>query len=309
MDEKRISAPAVTELGSVGVTGERRNIAYIAAVLLFTVATSILAVIEVVSRSTVGVLVALLGLAWIALGYAREKQTRRKVDHLRMQFERSIKEAEQLNRSLEAQREAERDLLAKDLFSGIGQELTALRFVFEHAWQQYERSPSSARETLATLRTVLGRCGVSLELLVNQLRPRILTEQGLLSALNWVCVSVERGFELACALTVEGELQKIVPEVQAAIFRIVQEALNNVVRHAKAKKVTVLVRADALGLLIEVRDDGCGISPDARSTARRGITNMLLRAKLLDGELSIKAPVEGGTLVRFTLRKEDVYVK
>lgn len=309
MVENRNPETPLTESTSVTKTSDGQNVAFVAAILLFAIVTAICAAITTVPRTVVVVLVLVLGGAHVLIEYGREQRTRKRIEKLQGEFDQTLKDAKQLNRSLESQREAERDLLARELFHGLGQELTALRFAFEHLWQRYERNPELARENLVTLRTVLGRSGATLEILVNNLRPRIVSEQGLLSALKWLCDRVERGFDLACPLVVEGDTHKIVPEVQAAVFRIVQEALNNVVRHAKAKKASVNVRIDDYGLFVEIRDDGCGISPDVRSTARKGITNMLLRAQLLDGELSIKTPVDGGTIVRFSLRKEDVFAK
>jgi signal transduction histidine kinase len=307
VDHDERSGVTGADLSGITKSNDRQNVVIVVAVAVATLAIALLIAVTNLPRPSLALLTVLLGSGTLWALLDRERAARKRSAKMQTEFESILHSCKQLNRGLEAQRDAERDLLARELYSGIGQELTSLRFVFEHAMQRYEKSPELARETLATLRVVLGRCGATLDILVNHIRPIIVTEQGLASGLKWLCESVERGFDLPCALVVEGDLLRVQPAVQSAIFRVVQESLNNVVRHAKAKKASVLVRTDRHGLLVEVRDNGTGISPDSRSTARKGINSLRLRAQLLDGELAIKSLVEGGTLVRFTLRHEDAY--
>jgi signal transduction histidine kinase len=101
-----------------------------------------------------------------------------------------------------------------------------------------------------------------------------------------------------CHYTVE---QALDASVETTVYRLVQESLTNVARHAEASEVTIDVHADAESLEVSIRDDGKGFDPEAVGPRRRGLVGMRERVALLGGEVSITSAVGKGTQVQVAL--------
>jgi signal transduction histidine kinase len=142
---------------------------------------------------------------------------------------------------------------------------------------------------------------------VTHLRPRVLDDLGLGAAAAWLVSSVQKHSGLDCALHVEGEdpgavdtgLTRTADDVSLAAFRVLQEALTNVVRHADATRVEVTLRF-AGGVSLRVDDDGAGI-PEAPSRTGMGLIGMRERARALGGSVVVEPRPGGGTRVRCEL--------
>jgi two-component system sensor histidine kinase UhpB len=138
------------------------------------------------------------------------------------------------------------------------------------------------------------------------LRPPLMDDLGLLVALRGQLEALAERSGLGVSLTSEALPDRLPPEVEIAAFRIVQEAVTNVVRHAEARRVDVVLRGAAERLEIEVRDDGKGL--DARDAAGRpgggvhlGLPGMRERAQALGGNVTLESAPGGGTTLRATL--------
>jgi signal transduction histidine kinase len=141
----------------------------------------------------------------------------------------------------------------------------------------------------------------NLRAIITELRPAALDELGLVPAIEALVgrLSAIEGLEIACAVELPGTARRLSPELETTVYRIVQEALTNVVKHARADHARVSVRAADGQLEIEVSDDGAGFDP-AVATSGFGVAGMRERVGLSGGRLSV-TPSDTGTRVRAEL--------
>jgi signal transduction histidine kinase len=130
------------------------------------------------------------------------------------------------------------------------------------------------------------------------LRPAVLDDLGLTAALEWLVREFSSRSGLQCTLQVHVDERQVTPQVAITLFRILQEALTNVARHAQASTVHTSLTADAHALVLQVTDDGRGIeSGDVFSPGSIGLTGMRQRAESVGGSLSINGDQHGTVLV------------
>ncbi len=218
-------------------------------------------------------------------------------DELRSAHER----LQSLSRRLVEVQEDERRQIARELHDQIGQMLTGLKIILE----------LGARSPTAELQASLDEAGALVQQLMArvrdlslELRPAMLDDLGLLPALLWHLQRYEALTHLEVSITHRGlEGRRFAPPAETAMYRIAQEALANVARHASVQKVTVTAWADQNWLILEIRDQGTGFDRDATlaSGIAAGLIGMHERAALLGGHLVIESAPGEGTLVRATL--------
>ena len=198
-------------------------------------------------------------------------------------------------------REEERRRLRRDLHDGLGPTLAALALKLEAASNVVHHAPDRAEALLrGATEHVHGSVG-EVRRLVQGLRPPALDDLGLVEALRAYGRQLDHG-DLRVDVTAPQALPDLPAAVEVAAYRIVQEALANVVRHASARRCRVTLRApDALE--IEVSDDGRGLGAAGASRSHHGVglRSMVERAEELGGMLVIDAPPGGGTRVRARL--------
>jgi signal transduction histidine kinase len=207
-------------------------------------------------------------------------------------------------RLLRAQEE-ERARMARELHDDITQRLARLAIDAG----QVERAPAAATvsETMGGVREGLVRLSEDIHALSYQLHPSMLEDLGLVAALKAECERFARQESLPVEVTV-GEIPDSVPrETALCLFRVTQEALRNVGRHAKARTVDVSLQSLDGGLQLVLRDDGIGFDPALqRENPRLGLASMRERVQLLGGELDIEsAPGQGTTILAWVSLKED----
>jgi PAS domain S-box-containing protein len=197
-------------------------------------------------------------------------------------------------------REHERSAMARELHDELGQALTRLNI--DLTWLT-ERIPRRLR----TKRTdgMLGmvqRMLDTVQHLSSRLRPAILDDFGLEAAIEWQAQEFERWNGTRCRLDLD--ITSLVPDRDrdTAVFRILQESLTNVARHAHARSVEIRCGARGGHLVLEVADDGVGIPPgQARGPASLGLLGMRERARGVGGEIDVGPRANGGTAVRLRL--------
>jgi PAS domain S-box-containing protein len=214
------------------------------------------------------------------------------------------REAEQalatLSRKLLEVQEAERRHIAHELHDEVGQTLTALKITLHTAQQLTPES--AAAPFLRDALSQLDRTMQELRTLSRELRPPMMDDLGLVAALRWHLNGVTERTGLAVRLEA-GSFGRLPAEVEMACFRVVQEALNNAVKHARAASATVELRQEGDELHLAVRDDGVGFdAARARRRAGRGLSLGLLgmqeRVVLLGGQFGIRSAPGEGTEVR-----------
>lgn len=202
-------------------------------------------------------------------------------------------------RRIEVQ-EAERRRLSRELHDEIGQSLTGLKLILE----QMKRLPiqavkTKAEEGQALVHELMGR----VRDLSRDLRPAILDDLGLLPALLWLFERYTRQTHVHVSFSHSGLDERFATEVESAAYRIVQEALTNVARHAGVEQVTVGIREGGTTLQLRIEDQGVGFNPQtALATGNTsGLAGMQERALLLGGQLTLTSRPGSGTSVTVTL--------
>jgi two-component system sensor histidine kinase UhpB len=198
-------------------------------------------------------------------------------------------------RALAAQ-EAERQRIARELHDEIGQTLTGLVLRTETIAR---RAPPELRDELDGMREAARRGAEDVRTIARRLRPEVLDELGLRSALVALSASVVEQSALDVERSLDGDLD-LTPDQELVIYRVAQEGLTNVERHASASRVQLLLRGDADGVSLIVRDDGIGLPADAEADPT-GIRGMRERALLIGGELVIREARPHGTELRLWL--------
>lgn len=209
-----------------------------------------------------------------------------------------------LNKVVTAQEE-ERRRISHELHDQIGQLLTAL--LIQLQLLERDLSEPSLRERLQTLKQLAEEISSHLHHIAWELRPPALDELGLMAALERLTEEWSKRFNIPCEFIADGSVNgEIQPEITIGIFRIVQEALTNIAKHAKASHARVSVQRDDSELVVTVEDNGVGFKvkdimkhPDENK--RLGLLGMMERAAMLSGTLTIDSKPGKGTKVQLRI--------
>ncbi len=229
-------------------------------------------------------------------------------DQLAIAFNTMLAAIDELGRSRASQilhaQEQERKRIARELHDETSQVLTSLLISLKLL--EEEVGDDGARERIADTRALAHQTLRAVRSLSIDLRPSALDDLGLLPALRWYI----KEFQNKCGIEVEfctsGLKERLSPEMETATYRIVQEALTNIAKHAHARHVSISADEDGALLRVRVRDDGRGF--DAQAVLRTpwqdrglGLAGMLERASLLDGSVQIASQPGAGTTIDVTL--------
>jgi two-component system sensor histidine kinase UhpB len=195
--------------------------------------------------------------------------------------------------------ESERRRIARELHDEVGQTLTGVILQVEGLAAQI---PDELRDQLDELRETVRHGAEEVRTIARRLRPDALEELGLSSALAALSGAFERQVRVPVARALEQDLQ-VSPEEELVIYRVAQEALTNVARHAEASQVRLELRGLDNGVVLTVRDDGRGM-PDEALDSSQGIRGMRERAMLVGANLSIESRPGAGTVVRLAIPRE-----
>lgn len=193
----------------------------------------------------------------------------------------------------------ERNRLARELHDSMTQALFSLRLTIETAASLLTAEPGRAGEELERARALIDSIFGELRALVFELRPPALEAEGLAATVRKHLDVVGRAHGLAVEVSTGGE-RPLPSEVERELFRIVQEAVTNAVRHAHASSIAVTIDVGTDAATVVIRDDGVGFDPGARliRSRRLGLTSMRERAHALGGRLVIESAPGAGTEVR-----------
>jgi signal transduction histidine kinase len=191
----------------------------------------------------------------------------------------------------------ERQKLARELHDSVSQVLYGIAVNTATVRKVLAVSPSQAESLLNDV-VSLAQAGLAeMRALIFQLRPEALEQEGLLAAFQKQADAMRARHGIAVDLEVEGE-PDVPLAVKAALFRIVQEALHNTVKHARARQVTLRLERTPVRLVLEVADDGRGFDPNAAAPGHLGLSSMRERVAALAGTLEIDSAPGQGTRVR-----------
>jgi signal transduction histidine kinase len=203
---------------------------------------------------------------------------------------------------MEVAREEERARVARELHDELGQVLTSLKLEFTWLVDELRRSePKPGIQLVNRLQALTGLIEVSIQSvrqISGDLRPAVLDHLGLKEAMQWECTKFEARTGIRCRLAWHVKNEPGDRTRQLAMFRILQEALTNVARHAHAGAVRVGVRQRGRMLTLTIRDNGRGITrAEVSSVESIGLLGMTERARLLGGRLTLSGAPGRGTTV------------
>ena len=199
-----------------------------------------------------------------------------------------------LRRAVDAQ-ELERARLARELHDETGQALTSILLGLKHLDDVVETD--EAREATASIRELVAATLQDVRRLAVELRPSALDDFGLVPAVERLASNLSEQSDLVVDLEARLGDRRLPPEAETALYRIVQEGLTNVVKHAAAHRVSItLVRKEAAAVVV-IEDDGQGFDPEAVRAGALGFTGMRERVELVGGRLTVETSPGAGTTV------------
>ncbi len=155
------------------------------------------------------------------------------------------------------------------------------------------------RDKLATMLGLIDTTVNVVRRIASELRPSILDDLGLVEAVEWQTQLFQTRTGIECRSECAPQIIQLTDQQSTAVFRIVQEALTNILRHAQATRVSVAIEEEDGNLVLKVSDNGRGITPAEVSNKQSlGLLGMRERAHLIGGHLDIAASREGGTVLR-----------
>ncbi len=214
-------------------------------------------------------------------------------------------EEERINRtrSMIDGQEIERLRLSRELHDGLGQQMIGLRLKIENLANRCEGNTGIIAAEVGKL---MDKTIEEVRRMSNDLMPAVLQEFGVANAIRNLCDQITDASTLKINIQISGNYDLLTPKEKTYLFRIVQEALNNIVKHAKASDINMQLSQNNSNVLLEVSDNGKGCNFDNKNNdSHNGINNMKERANLLNGNLNIESFPGMGTKVVLTFPLND----
>jgi len=211
----------------------------------------------------------------------------------------------QLRLRLGEAEEAERRRLARELHDQVGQSLTALGINLSLVRQELPEAATGALKRLDDSRELVDEVVAQVRDVMAALRPSVLDDYGLGAALEWTAGRFQERTGIPCRVVVSEREERLPAPLETALFRIAQEALTNVARHARAGQVEVGLEVEPGLVRLLVRDDGVGFEPGAVVTGRMGLAGMRERVEGVGGRLEVQAATGRGVTVVAEVPRED----
>jgi len=221
----------------------------------------------------------------------------------RKQSEEKLKRTSTVLRNLASHlqtiREEERSLIAREIHDQLGQVLTVLKIQISLLSKKLRDDQKDLKDKIQYVSEVIDDTVEQVQKISSKLRPGILDELGLIPAIEWQTQEFEKLIGVHCSLALPINEIELGSEKSTAVFRIFQEALTNVIRHASASLVSVNLHIEENLLILEVRDNGAGITnSQIRDSKSLGLIGMKERALILGGEVIIEGIPDKGTSVK-----------
>jgi PAS domain S-box-containing protein len=243
----------------------------------------------------------LLGYVGVSMDISERKEAEERLRASREQLRR-------LAARVQSIREAERARIARDIHDDLGQQLTALRIQLFRLVRDAS-AKAAAPKLVASIRSTIGLVDNSMESvrrIAAELRPSILDDLGLVAAVEWQLQEFHSRTRVRCVIDRTDENLLLEPERSTGVFRIFQEVLTNVARHAHAREVKVSIKRKGGCLLLDVQDNGQGITrQQITAPGSLGLLGMRERALRLGGDLSVRGVRGKGTRVSLRVPLAD----
>jgi PAS domain S-box-containing protein len=218
-------------------------------------------------------------------------------------LEATTEQLRALSASLQAAKEEEATRIAREIHDELGAALSSLRWDLEDVDEAISRSGERSqveelRKKIAAMMRLTDTTVNTVRRIASELRPSVLDDLGLVEAIKWHARQFESRTGIICHLESTLETTNLNPEQSTAVFRIFQETLTNVLRHAQANRVDVAMKEEAAEFVLTVRDNGRGITEEQSSGPHSlGLLGMRERSHLIAAKISISGSPGEGTVV------------
>jgi signal transduction histidine kinase len=243
-------------------------------------------------------LIALLAVSLVVvliITHKRQLKSRLEKQKMQLKFEEEL-----LHTRIEVQEQALLNF-SREIHDSIGQDLSLLRIQLDML-QPYLKD-QQGQALLQDYQVALKNTIKNLRLISHSLNTNLILQKGLEEALGTEVARIRNFTPLVCSLAIEGEHMDLSREKELLVFRIFQESLQNITKHAEATEIAVSLQYQPEALLVSIRDNGKGFSTvDAHSSNHQlGLANMRHRTSLLQGTIHFQSALNGGTNVQLTV--------
>jgi signal transduction histidine kinase len=235
--------------------------------------------------------------AWIGEDITEQMQISQNMEANRRSLEVSQTQLRQLTAKLLSAQDDERRRIARELHDELNQRVISLAFEIDDRLQQMPDLPAAARTTLHVVKNEVAELSDQLRDLAHRLHPSVLEDLGVASALRGCAREFEQREHIRVHLTIEESHTPLHHHLAECLFRVTQEALRNVAKHAGAKQVSLALTYQDNCVMLRIEDDGRGFTPQDRENVQRGLglVSMGERVRLLAGSLALTSNPGCGT--------------
>jgi signal transduction histidine kinase len=210
------------------------------------------------------------------------------------EIRKSKKLLEDLHKHLNEMIENERASISREIHDQIGQSLTALKLDLNRMHKDISTNPEAVAK-LESMVELVSNTIKDVQRISSDLRPGILDELGLVSAIEWYCDEFEERTGIKCNLKLD-DSDYSDSQINLTFFRVLQETLTNVIRHAKASSVSIKLHQLVKGVTMTIQDNGIGIPEEKlKSIKSLGLISMRERVKQFNGTIDISSKKDNGT--------------
>jgi signal transduction histidine kinase len=249
------------------------------------------------TRSLILMLASGLLLAIVSALYILRLERQARVRYEELEVRRS--ELRQLSARLVDAQETERRSISRELHDEVGQALGLLLMEVGRLSNQLASDDAKSQELVEHIKELAERTVQTVRNIALLLRPSMLDDLGLVPAVEWYARELSRPGNMEVKVHAEGVSESLPDEVKVCVYRVIQEALNNAQRHARAKNVLVELTQSGDAIHVEIKDDGSGF--DAKRTRGMGLLGMEERVKRLGGTIAINSRANAGTIIHVEL--------
>jgi PAS domain S-box-containing protein len=218
-----------------------------------------------------------------------------------LQLKESHRQLRELSSYLENIREEERKHISREIHDELGQQLTLLKLDLMQMAKKLKPEEQEMIESMKQADQLLAETMRFVRKIATQLRPSILDNLGLVSALEWQSREFEKNFGIRCVFESLLNEPQFTTKQSNALFRIYQEALTNIARHAEATKVDAVLSQDENRFVLEIHDNGKGFNNDLTHKKTLGLKGMQERALMIDGDFCIESAPGQGTYIQISI--------
>lgn len=217
-------------------------------------------------------------------------------------LQETLEETRRLAASLQSIREEERASISRDIHDQLGQMLTALRLELSHTKSLLGSEEQKIAEKMSTSIQTTNEIIATVRKISSSLRPALLDDMGLGAAIEWQAREFRRTTGIPCRFTEEGSFKGIGINVSTALFRLYQEALTNISRHANATRVQSFLKRKKNSIELHISDNGTGFDINAaREKKTLGLVGMKERILMINGSFDMKSGPDTGTSITVTV--------